>query len=238
MDNRFLTISVQSLLLNKFLPITFTFLLSCTIAVDSNSLDKDSQEIYSLSLDETTGSDTIHRYHLRIPPLPPPLPDADKEDILKRIQFQKWKDSVKASLLEVELFVIVNHKIDTLANSDLLTIRQIFFSNQSEPQRDTSFNAAIRELCNNKLMIDTLDPSKLHTTFNYKIYADREFPKDKFRKIGSVSFSKIAFSKDRSKAVVCASFFCGGLCGYGKLLFFEKPHGTWEFKNSRDLWVS
>ena len=230
-------------MLNITLVAILTFsVYSCKTSVDTNKLDQDSQEIYNLSLDNTTGSDTIVRYHLRIPPLPPQLPNADKDDSVERLQFKKWQDSLKKILDTAELFVVVNHKIDTLSNSDIVSIQETISSNKNnleyKMKGDTSFNEAIRELCNNKLIFDTLDATKLRTRFNYIIYADRAFPKDKVRQIGAVAFSKIAFSNNRSKAAVYTSFICGNLCGSGQILFFEKVKGIWKYIKSWDMWVS
>jgi hypothetical protein len=229
--------------MNKLLVIILTlFIFSCHTSVDRNELDQDSQEIYNLSLDITTGSDTIVRYHLRIPPLPPQLPNADKYDSLERMQFIKWQDSLKQILDTAELFVIVNHKIDTLSNSDITSIQETLSANKNNLEYkisgDTSFNEAIKELCNNKLTFDTIDATKLRTQFKYKIYTDREFPKDKVRQIGTVRFSKVAYSSDRKKSVVYTSLICGGLCGSGQILFFEKLNGVWKYIKSWDMWVS
>ena len=62
---------------------------------------------------------------------------------------------------------------------------------------DTSFNETLRELCTNRLSFDTIDVTKLKTQFNYEIFSDRVFPNDKYREIGIVRFSKIAFSKNK-----------------------------------------
>jgi len=229
--------------MNKLLIAILAFTIySCQTSVDRNKLDRDSQEIYNLALDNTTGSDTIVRYHLRIPPLPPRLPNADKYDSDERLQFNKWQESLKKILDTAELFVVVNHKIDTLSNSHIESIRETISTNKNNPQYkmngDTSFNEAVRELCNNRLPFDTIDATKLRTKFNYRICTVRTFPQDKVRQIGTVSFSKIAFSNNKSKAAVYTSFICGNLCGSGQILFFEKVNGVWKYIRTWDMWVS
>jgi len=229
--------------MNKILIAILTFLFfSCHTSVDKNELDHDSQEIYNLSLDNTTGSDTIVRNHLRIPPLPPQQLNADKYDSAERMQFNKWQDSLKKILDTAELFVVINHKIDTLSNSDIESIRETISTNKNNLEYkmngDTSFNEAIRELCHNRLTFDSIDATKLRTKFNYRIYSDRAFPQDKVRQIGTISFSKIAFSNNRSKAAVYTSFICGNLCGSGQILFFEKLNGVWRYIRTWDMWVS
>jgi len=229
--------------MNKLLIAILVFTIySCQTSVDRNKLDQDSQEIYNLALDNTTGSDTIVRYHLRIPPLPPQLPNTDKYNSDEKLQFNKWQDSLKQILDTAELFVVVYHKIDTLSNSDIESIRETISTNKNNLEYkmngDTSFNDAIRELCNNRLTFDTIDATKLRTKFNYRIYSDRAFPQDKVRQIGTISFSKIAFSNNGSKAAVYTSFICGNLCGSGQILFFEKVNGVWKYFRTWDMWVS
>ncbi len=223
---------MDKLLAVVLIPLIF----SCKNSVDKQMLDQDTQEIYNLALDHTTGSDTIFRYHWKIPPMMPQLPNADK------IVFLKWQDSLKTILDTAELFVIANHKIETLTTSDIANILETITSNKSnldyKMDGDTSFNEALRELCNNKLSFDTIDITKLKTRFNFKIYSDRYFPDDDVRRIGEVRFSKIAFSNQRNKAAIYTSFICGRLCGTGQILFFEKLNGIWKYVRTWEMWVS
>ena len=174
--------------------------------------------------------------------MPPPVSNMEKIDSLERAQFLKWQDSLKSILDTAELFVVVNHKIDTLSNSDITDIIETITSNKGnldyKMNGDTSFNETLRELCNNKLSFDTIDVTKLKTKSNYQIYSDRYFPKDKVRQIGTVTFSKIAFSSQKDKAAVYTSFVCGGLCGTGQILFFEKLNGIWKYIRIWRMWVS
>ena len=217
-------------------------IFSCKTSVDSYKLDQDSQEIYNLALDKTTGSDTTVRYHLKIPPMMPQLPDADKIDSLKRMRFLKWQDSLRAILDTAELFVIVNHKLDTLTKSDIANILKTITTNKDnlnyKMDGDTSFNEVLRKLCNNNLSYDTIDVTNLKTQFNYKIYSDRYFPDDDVRRIGKVRFSKIAFSTHKDKAAIYTSFICGRLCGTGQILFFEKLNDIWKYIRTWEMWVS
>lgn len=229
--------------MNKLLISVLTLLIySCKTSVDRHKLDPDSQDVYNLALDRTTGSDTFVRYHLKIPPIMPKLPDDKKVDSLERLQFLQWQDRLRSILDTAELFVIVNHKIDTLAKSDISNILETITSNKNnldyKMDRDTSFNEALRELCNNKLSFDTIDVTKLKTRFNFKIYSDRYFPDDDVRRIGKVRFSKIAFSNQKDKAAIYTSFICGRLCGTGQILFFKKVNGIWKYVRTWEMWVS
>jgi hypothetical protein len=227
----------------KILPAILTFfILSCNSTGDKYKLDQDSQNVYNLALDYTTGSDTSVSYHLRIPPMPPPVSEMEEIDSLERAQLSKWEDSLKSVLDTTKMFVVVNHKIDTLSSSDITNILETITSNKDNLQYkmngDTSFNESLRKLCNNKLSFDTIDVTKLKTKFNYKIYSDRCFPKDKVRQMGTVTFSKIAFSSQKNKAAVYTSFVCGGLCGTGQILFFKKLNGIWKYVRVWEMWIA
>jgi hypothetical protein len=229
--------------MKKLLIVILTlFIFSCNTTINKYKLDQDSQNIYNLALDYTTGSDMSVRYDLRIPPMPPPVSNMDKIDSSEREEFLEWQDSLKGILDTAELFVVVNHKLDTLSNSDITDIVETITSNKGNLEYkmngDTSFNETLRELCNNKLSFDTIDVTELKTKSNYQIYSDRYFPKDKVRQIGTVTFSKIAFSSQKDKAAVYTSFGCGGLCGSGQILFFEKLNGIWKYIRIWRMWVS
>jgi hypothetical protein len=53
------------------------------------------------------------------------------------------------------------------------------------------------------------------------------------------SMSEIIFDKEHRFAVVSYSFYCGGLCGHGAALVFEKIKGEWR-KTNRNCgsWIS
>lgn len=42
-----------------------------------------------------------------------------------------------------------------------------------------------------------------------------------------LALSAIGFNGERSKALVLASYQCGGLCGFGTYFFFERRDGKW-----------
>jgi hypothetical protein len=242
MDNLKLCISPLNFKMYKLLIAILTLsIYSCKTSVDLNKLDQDTQEIYNLSLDITTGSDTIVRYHLRIPPTPSQL-YGDKVGKQETVKYQKRIDSLKAMLDTIQLFVVVNHKIDTLHSSDVQNILETITSNKSnldyKMKGDTSFNETLIALCNNKISFDTIEVTELKTQFNYEIYSDRVFPNDKYRQIGTVSFSKVAFSNKKDKAAIYTSFMCGRLCGTGQILFFEKKNSKWQYIRTWEMWVS
>ena len=48
--------------------------------------------------------------------------------------------------------------------------------------------------------------------------------------IGILSFSKIYFNKDSSKAVIYYEFICGPKCGVGEIIFLNKTWSKWKIE--------
>ena len=56
---------------------------------------------------------------------------------------------------------------------------------------------------------------------------------------GLLTLSEVAFHKSHRYAVMNFSFVCGGLCGHGSTLVFEKKNGEWkESKRQCAVWMS
>ncbi len=55
---------------------------------------------------------------------------------------------------------------------------------------------------------------------------------------GVISFSDLAFNKQRNRAVVYVTFVCGGECGYGALYFLSRKDQTWKVVGNRGTWIA
>ena len=53
-----------------------------------------------------------------------------------------------------------------------------------------------------------------------------------------ISFSRVAFNRDRSEALLAVDEVCGGLCGQGGALFAVRRQGKWVFRPAGCAWVS
>ncbi|MBJ6117408.1 hypothetical protein JAO76_04360 [Pontibacter sp. BT310] len=60
----------------------------------------------------------------------------------------------------------------------------------------------------------------------------------KVNAIGQVSFSEMRWNKQLDKGVLYYEFYCGGKCGKGELIGFEKVNGRWKIVDNVQLWVS
>jgi hypothetical protein len=55
---------------------------------------------------------------------------------------------------------------------------------------------------------------------------------------GLLSLSEVVFDKDHQQAVMSFSFVCGGLCGHGGAIVFEKKDGKWKRSKRCGSWIS
>ena len=56
---------------------------------------------------------------------------------------------------------------------------------------------------------------------------------------GLLTLSEVAFDKSHRYAAMSFSFVCGGLCGHGSTIVFEKKKGKWkESKRHCSVWMS
>lgn len=65
-------------------------------------------------------------------------------------------------------------------------------------------------------------------------------PQERSRSRSEVSFSAVGFNKDRTLAVLYATYFCGPLCARGTYYVLEKHNGQWDTVSSieRCGWIS
>ena len=55
---------------------------------------------------------------------------------------------------------------------------------------------------------------------------------------GLLTLSEIAFDRDRGYAVFTYGFVCGGLCGHGETVVFEKQNGQWRRLRACSMWMA
>ncbi len=60
------------------------------------------------------------------------------------------------------------------------------------------------------------------------------------REIGEriISYSRIIYNADRTKAIFYFQNNCSGLCGFGMFVFVEKVNGIWTITKEYNVWVS
>ena len=220
----------------KYILILFTLsLLSCRTKTDKARIETDESQILNLTLDKVIGSDTTYRYHLKDRTAPVPyVAFTHKIDSLEYFKRERWIDSVQNVLDTATLFVKVYKQNEDMVQAYVDEILDTIKNGRT----DTVFNNVLRLLCKQNFSKDTIDISLLKPNYNFKIYNADEAPVDRVKRIGSLSFSKIAFNLTRDTACVFTSFTCGEFCSKGDIHFFIKEHGKWRYIKKWELWKS
>lgn len=212
-------------------------LFSCTPSDKEPTIDADTKAILNLGLAKAVGADSAWREYMRIPP---PFTShqtfTSKEDSLEYVHSERWRDSVKATLDTATLFVVVYNRFESLDENDRENIHALLREGRTD--LDTGFAASLHALSSARPSLDSFPLNALEPTSNYKLYTSQSAPKDKLRRLGSISFSMIGFNTAKDKACVYTRFICGGLCGTGQILFFNKKEGRWLFVKSWEMWIS
>ena len=93
-------------------------------------------------------------------------------------------------------------------------------------------------------LIDT-EPSSEHLKFedfsnvgDYQLRPVNFEPTEQDRVVATLTFSRVVFNEDRTRACYYYMEYCGPLCGYGYLVFVERTEGTWKLKKKHQLWIS
>ena len=55
---------------------------------------------------------------------------------------------------------------------------------------------------------------------------------------GYITFSRVGFNSDETKALIYRQTNCGGLCGYGGYILLSKDNGTWKEIGAYGCWES
>ncbi|HEU0180378.1 MAG TPA: hypothetical protein VFV58_39580 [Blastocatellia bacterium] len=55
---------------------------------------------------------------------------------------------------------------------------------------------------------------------------------------GYITFSRVGFNSDETKALIYRQTNCGGLCGYGGYILLSKDNGAWKEIGSYGCWES
>jgi len=229
-----------------YLFIIFGLFVSCNSKTQNTSQQfedsEDEMEIVNLVFDATVGHDTIWSKQLLIPPVfLPPGGHQTKEDRLEYENYSKSIDSLKLKLDTAKLYVFINDSLISFPENrnrvKSMTEYQPFKLNF--PETDTAFRQLLVKLIDSTIS-KPLDILKLKSIYNYKVdyISNRNNYSNSIIKIGKVTISRPAFSKDLKRACIYSEIICGGECGGGSIIFLRKVNGQWKIEGQRELWVS
>ena len=203
----------------------------------------DVQHILQLALDRAVGSDNKYR----LSKLPPQI---SKSDFIKHVgstsdyaSFLNFRDSLKSLLDTATLHVVVGANYYFLTEWDKQSVHRASVLVKKDEGVDALFLEALSNLVKDDSLHSDQSVPPLTTNHNYKLLryysafgvAD-DF--DKLRRIGSISFSRVAFNHSYNRACVYTTFVCGTLCGYGRVHFLKRVNDEWNYIASYHTWVS
>ena len=93
-------------------------------------------------------------------------------------------------------------------------------------------------LVNDNLSVQTITSNKYYSFFGRKFKRKNAWKRIK-KKYGTrhvVEFSKIKYHEDF--ATIYYEHHCGGLCGSGNMVVFEKKNGVWTILSEINFWMS
>lgn len=82
-----------------------------------------------------------------------------------------------------------------------------------------------------------------YTGKDFQLCTSRVLSYDELKKkqkcyVGKLKLSKLILNKEKTKGLLYYEFICGGKCGMGELVEFEKVNKRWRIKNTHQFWIS
>lgn len=221
--------------------VSLIIILGLLTSCISNTTEKESEELNILNQKfiELVGTEGYYE------PLPvPPMPlweESTREDSLRyekeSAEFENRLNNRKldTSVLKIYLY----DSLTSYESNDFLDGMLSPKNFEANFPVDTTWIKLIRKL-NRIESPKEFDINQITETGNYTLVTESEFKDttDNKRRIGIMTMSRVAFSSDKKRAVFYYTFTCGGLCGWGSLVFIEKEGKEWKIVGQREMWVS
>lgn len=109
---------------------------------------------------------------------------------------------------------------------------------QDNIQLEDSWRYLLIKLADSELSNDHFKFAELTNLGDYQLRPVNFEPTEQDRVVATLTFSRVVFNEDQTKACYYYKEYCGPLCGYGYLVFVERTEGTWKLKRKHQLWIS
>jgi len=153
------------------------------------------------------------------------------------IDWYKLLDNPKKDKRNIILLVhdsLTAPRVDFLDLSNRLT-EQGFRENL---QLEDSWRPLMINLVESDFKNEHFELKELTNVGDYQLRPVSFEPTEQDRVVATLTFSRVVFNEDRTKACYYYKEYCGPLCGYGYLVFAERTAGTWKLKAKHQLWIS
>ncbi|MEO6633480.1 MAG: hypothetical protein ABIN13_17200 [Mucilaginibacter sp.] len=152
---------------------------------------------------------------------------------------QRHIDTLKKMLDTSKIFILIADTLLKLPDNYLIKYLKGPLKNEVTDTTDRYIESFLKDI-----KINT-DGGKINLTgfkspYNYTCILESNVrPSTKLKFIaGRFAMSAINFNPARNKALIYTTYSCGGLCGSGQDLYFEKKSGKWVLIKRVTLWVS
>lgn len=181
-------------------------------------------------------------YYEPLPPPPMPLWEESTRDDSLRFKEDTLEYGELLDNRQLDTCVLKIYLYDTLTTYKANDFLEGMLSKNNFEANfpvDTTWIKLIRKL-NRIEEPKAFDINQVTETGSYTLVSKAEFNNttDSKRRIGIMTMSRVAFSPDNKRGVFYYDFTCGGLCGWGSLVFIEKQEGAWKIVGERQMWVS
>ncbi|MCE7057241.1 hypothetical protein LZF95_21345 [Algoriphagus sp. AGSA1] len=105
-------------------------------------------------------------------------------------------------------------------------------------QLEDSWRQLVIKLVESGLRSEHLNFKNLTNVGDYQLRPVNFESTENDRVVASLTFSRVVFNQDGTKACYYYMEHCGPNCGYGYLVFVERTDGTWKLKTKHQLWIS
>lgn len=131
---------------------------------------------------------------------------------------------------------------DSLINPNLdfldLTFKLTEVGFQTNIQLEEPWRQLMIQLVESDFRSKYLKFEELTNIGDYQLQPINFEPTESDRVVAILTFSRVVFDENKTKACYYYKEYCGSDCGYGYMVFVERINGEWNLKAKSQLWIS
>lgn len=127
----------------------------------------------------------------------------------------------------------------TLKDSIKIRVEPYDQKDKTAKIKDADYKELVNQLFTHEFQATTIDLNRINNTSIYILKAIEPDENPKLE-IGEkiISYSRIVYNADKTKASFYFENYCAGLCAIGQVVIMEKVDGIWKIKDTITNWVA
>ena len=127
----------------------------------------------------------------------------------------------------------------TLKDSIKIRVEPYDQKDKTEKIKDADYKELVNQLLTVEFQATKIDLDRINNTGIYVLKTIEPNEKPELE-IGEkiISYSKIVYNANKTKASFYFENYCAGMCGIGQVVLMEKVNGIWEIKETITNWVT